>query len=61
MLTIVSPPCHLQKLQRLCRPENENHNNAKQPEQFPLNPDKNVTPAANEYKPGPGIEMETQI
>lgn len=51
----------LQKLRQLCHPEIKTHNTAKRPEQYPLNPDNSLTPAANEYKAGGGAEVEMQM
>ncbi|XP_068450306.1 sodium- and chloride-dependent GABA transporter 2-like [Clinocottus analis] len=50
-----------QNLRQLCRPEIKMHSTAKQPEQYPLNPDNSLTPATNEYKAGGGAEMEMQM
>ncbi|TMS19397.1 Sodium- and chloride-dependent GABA transporter 2 [Larimichthys crocea] len=48
-----------QKLRQLCQPEIKTHNTAKRPEQYPLNPDNSLTPAANEYKANGGAETTT--
>ncbi|TKS71365.1 Sodium- and chloride-dependent GABA transporter 3 [Collichthys lucidus] len=45
-----------QKLRQLCQPEIKTHNTAKRPEQYPLNPDNSLTPAASEYKANGGAE-----
>ncbi|KAM9758512.1 sodium- and chloride-dependent GABA transporter 2-like isoform 1-T1 [Menidia menidia] len=50
-----------QNVRQLCRPENKINSKAKQPEQYPLNPDNSLMPVANEYKGSGGTEVDMQV
>ncbi|XP_068598353.1 solute carrier family 6 member 11a [Brachionichthys hirsutus] len=50
-----------QNLRQLCHPKNKTHNNANHPEQFPLNQDNDLSPAASEGKASGGAEIELQM